>query len=326
MAGNSSSHGDTIQPRKSHEKLKSQQRRWDNSAERSVNERERERDNVGETGKDKELADIKLRNRLRVRKGMRRDSFENAQGSYMSNDSPRQQLNYLLKKRNDVDTLPVPGNITQETWISEHIRSMATDINTPWMTLMQDYCECGDMRVDQSTTTNALVCVAHSTHRTTPCSALEYSLHNLNSVVADVCLITSSDLLDTLDALDTLTPDTQDTQKRCLRKLARIIAHFYSNHRDMFLVCESETGLARRISRLAKRYNILPPYILIWDGDMDAYLDMERESELGDDMCDLNDFKPRRTPAQPSRQLFDVGPVSGEGDDEDSDDYSSDDD
>lgn len=73
MAGNSSSHGDTIQPRKSHEKLKSQQRRWDNSAERSVNERERERDNVGETGKDKELADIKLRNRLRVRKGMRRD-------------------------------------------------------------------------------------------------------------------------------------------------------------------------------------------------------------------------------------------------------------
>lgn len=139
------------------------------------------------------------------------------------------------------------------------------------------------------------MCVSHSAHRRSKCSALDYSIHNLNSISNDLNLSATS----------------FDTQKLVLRKLSRIVSHVYAHHRDLFLVCESETYLAGRIARLAKEYSILPSYILIWD-------EGEKE-ELADD------FGPRRAGSAPSRQLIDVGPVSN-SEESDSDESNSDDD
>lgn len=180
---------------------------------------------------------------------------------------------------------------SENQWIYEHLRRITKELNTPWMTLLQENCRCPEMTAKDA----SFVCVSHSNHRRSKCSALEYSIHNLNSIVDD--LNTSS--------------TSSDTQKTILRKLSRIISHIYAHHRDLFLICESETSLASRIAGLAKQYNIIPSYILIWD------LNDEKDNIDQD-----QDFKPRQTNS--NRQLLDIGPISSEDSDSDSDEYDSD--
>lgn len=77
------------------------------------------------------------------------------------------------------------------------------------------------------------------------------------------------------------------------------------------MICESETSLANRIASLAKQYNIIPSYILIWDlNDEQDNIDQDQ------------DFKPRQTNS--NRRLLDIGPISSEDSDSDSDEYDSD--
>ncbi|TIA89649.1 hypothetical protein E3P99_01970 [Wallemia hederae] len=307
--------GGDMQRKKSHEILKSHQKRFNMSARdrgsgarlnTDQNTPESVQHGVHEQDREDENENGGARKRIRIRRGMRRHSFQNAQCSTSStHDSPfqlQEHLNYLLRNRHPVDAqvkLPQTAHSDSNTtwlWIYEHLRCLARDLNTPWMTLLQDECACPEMKANDAT----FVCVSHCAHRKSKCSAVDYSTHNLNSVADDLN--------------DVSLAGSVDTQKSVLRRLTRIVAHVYAHHRDVFLVCEAETGVARRIAKLSKEYGILPQYIIIWD-------DSDDDKETLDH---ADGFNTRRTPSTP-RQLIDVGPVSA-SEDSDSDEYNSDED
>lgn len=109
-----------------------------------------------------------------------------------------------------------------------------------------------------------------------------------------------------------------DTLKTILRRLSRIFAHTYAHHRDLFLICESETQLGARLSALSRHFNILPPYMIIWNKSKG--MNNDESDNTNDFSDDSHEFRRQPVSRSSTRQLVDVGPISNESSSSDEDD------
>lgn len=121
----------------------------------------------------------------------------------------------------------------------------------PWLTKLQQVCtstgDCDAMRIGD----DVLVCREHNDGR--PCTAQEYIFHAMDAAA------------DTLGGIGVFHSKNTTIPRQSTRlfpgvckQIARVFAHLYRHHGEMFASCEAETSLYARFKCLVETNSLLP--------------------------------------------------------------------
>ncbi|KZT56037.1 Mob1/phocein [Calocera cornea HHB12733] len=138
----------------------------------------------------------------------------------------------------ELTKLPTGGDgeeVEKWAWIYEQIRRLVEDMNHPLITRLQEDCtrsSCPEMRANEWT----YLCSAHGLPTLQQCCAIDYTLHTIDHITAT--LNSSKNFPSRLSIPQT----SQRHISAIARRLARVFAHAYFHHREVFE--ESEVRLS----------------------------------------------------------------------------------
>ncbi|KAF8472070.1 Mob1/phocein [Kalaharituber pfeilii] len=204
---------------------------------------------------------------------------------------------------------PPPG-VDSQLWCYELTRRLTRDLNHLIVALLQDDCtskSCPQMRAGEW----QYLCAVHEPPQS--CCAIDYSCHTLDHAAT---ILTSSKYFPSRLSL------SQQGGKHLssiFRRLYRIFAHAWFQHREVFWEVEGEWGLYLFFKTVAERYNLIP--------EDNLTIPPEAEGPLGEPVDEKDEFS--RGPKRDSGNMATLeatGNVEEKHDknDEDEEDFGSD--
>ncbi|KAH7882475.1 Mob1/phocein [Phlebopus sp. FC_14] len=147
--------------------------------------------------------------------------------------------------------------VDRACWIYEQLRRLAQDLSHPLITMLQQECtrsSCPQMKAGEW----LYLCVAHGNDGAMEqCCAIDYILHTLDSATA---------LLNSPRAFPSRMSIPQTSYKHfssLARRLGRIFAHAYFQHREVFQQAEAESSLYARFLKLTTQFDLIPSDFLV---------------------------------------------------------------
>lgn len=162
-----------------------------------------------------------------------------------------------------------PEGVDGSLWTYEWIRRLAMELNLLIVELMEAHCTCPVMKAKDM----EYLCAVHS-DAPQECSAIDYSVHTLDHAVG---ILTSNKYFASRISIP---PASMKHFSPLLRRLYRILAHAWYEHKDVFWKVEQETSLYKKFMSVADRFNLLPGDVIIMppeanedprDGDEDPF-------------------------------------------------------
>ncbi|KAG9391745.1 Mob1/phocein [Carpediemonas membranifera] len=148
--------------------------------------------------------------------------------------------------------IKIPSDLNEKqylhVWQYENIRAM-TDQLSLLISVVQDQCtphSCPEMRVGQEW---VFLCAAHKTPQ--QCSAIDYMAHTVDA---------TSTVLNSINYFPSRVTIHSKGHKlfaSMARRLARVFAHVYHHHREVFEDFEDQTGLCERFLRFMFEHKLL---------------------------------------------------------------------
>ncbi|KAF9072921.1 Mob1/phocein [Rhodocollybia butyracea] len=147
--------------------------------------------------------------------------------------------------------------VDESCWIYEQLRRLAQDLTHPLITNLQNECTrqtCPQMKAGEW----LYLCVAHGNDGgMEQCCAIDYILHTIDSATA---------LLNSPRAFPSRLSIPAPSYRHfasLARRLGRIFAHAYFQHRALFEQAEAESSLYRRFEEIVARWNLVPTEFLV---------------------------------------------------------------
>ncbi|KAJ1981569.1 hypothetical protein H4R35_000663 [Dimargaris xerosporica] len=161
----------------------------------------------------------------------------------------REYLQTALRRRTQTTQALVeaPTNVDPNVWVYEHLREVCIELNF-FIAYLRDECtreSCPEMVVGEW----RFLCAAHRPPQS--CAALEYIVHTHNGATS--CLTD----IKHFPFLARVPERSMKMLKDIARRLDRVFAHAYHNHRKTFLNFENHYHTYSRFSALINRYSIV---------------------------------------------------------------------
>ena len=217
--------------------------------------------------------------------------------------------------RSDCERLATPPEgIEDSLWCYELTRRLTRDLNMLIVALLQDHCtaqSCPEMRASEW----QYLCAVHDTPQS--CCAIDYSTHTLDHAAT---MLTSNKYF---PSRLTLHPASVKHLASIFRRLYRIFAHAWFQHRHVFWEVEGEHGLYLFFKTVSDRYNLIPQDNLMMPLEAEGVV--EKNGDLaGAEDSEEEDFDEwdRGTSSRGHAERGQPGGDSDDDDDDDDDDYS----
>ncbi|KAF8457801.1 Mob1/phocein, partial [Terfezia claveryi] len=142
-----------------------------------------------------------------------------------------------------------PSGVDPQLWCYELTRRLTRDLNHLIVALLQDNCTnktCPQMRASEW----QYLCAVHDPPQS--CCAIDYSCHTLDHAAT---ILTSSRYF---PSRLSLTAQGGKHLSSIFRRLYRIFAHAWFQHRGVFWEVEGEWGLYLFFKTVSERYNLIP--------------------------------------------------------------------
>eukprot|EP00158_Paraphelidium_tribonemae_P001212 Partr_v1_DN24110_c0_g1_i2_m71286 putative MOB family member 4, phocein len=163
----------------------------------------------------------------------------------------------IMKQPSDIESiLRLPDSQDVEVWQYEHLRIICLEL-TRLVCLLQVKCTpatCVEMKAGEW----LYLCAAHPTPLN--CTAIDYIVHTLDGATT---LLNSSKYF---KSRLTIQPQSLKHFQSIARRLYRIFAHAWYQHRDVFDEFERETHLYERFVRFSLEYKMVPKKLMIIPG------------------------------------------------------------
>ncbi|CAD5221000.1 unnamed protein product [Bursaphelenchus xylophilus] len=144
--------------------------------------------------------------------------------------------------------LTPPKGVDEGVWKYEHLRQFCMELNG-LAVLLQEECTqetCASMNATQSW---IFLCASHKNPK--ECAAIEYTMHTLDGASA---LLNSNRYF---PSRVTLKDASLMKIGSVCRRVYRIFAHAYFEHRKLFDQFEEETCLCRRFTKFVTKYSLM---------------------------------------------------------------------
>ena len=153
--------------------------------------------------------------------------------------------------RDDCQRLATPPDGVEESlWCYELIRRLTRDLNVLIVALLADRCtaqSCPEMRASEW----QYLCAVHESPQS--CCAIDYSTHTLDQAAT---MLTSTKYFPSRLSLH---QGSMRHLASIFRRLYRIFAHAWFQHRHVFWEVEGEHGLYLFFKTVSDRYRLIPP-------------------------------------------------------------------
>ncbi|RPA87518.1 Mob1/phocein [Ascobolus immersus RN42] len=202
-----------------------------------------------------------------------------------------------------------PDGVDPKLWCYELTRRLTRDLNILVVALIQDGCtvqSCPEMRAGEW----QYLCAAHDQPQ--PCCAIEYITHTLDHAAMVLCSTKY------FPSRLSMTTSGNKQLSSIFRRLYRIFAHAWFQHRNVFWTVELEYGLYLFFKTASERFSLIPEDTLTIPREAEDLDGMLAEQRLVHDTITSE----RRNPN--GRELHDFGSNSTDDDDSDSDSDSDD--
>ncbi|KAI8987013.1 Mob1/phocein [Pilobolus umbonatus] len=146
----------------------------------------------------------------------------------------------------------LPENVDKEVWQYEHLRQVCLELSLLIVALETECTKenCPDMKADGW----LYLCAAHPT--TQSCPAIDYIIHTLDGATT---LLNNSKFFPS--RISVPEPSLKHFQS-IARRLYRIFAHAYFQHREIYEYFENDTNLYARFLLLSRTYGLIPPSLI----------------------------------------------------------------
>lgn len=222
--------------------------------------------------------------------------------------------------RDDCQRLATPPDGVEESlWCYELIRRLTRDLNVLIVALLADNCtaqSCPEMRASEW----QYLCAVHESPQN--CCAIDYSTHTLDQAAT---MLTSTKYFPSRLSLH---QGSVRHLASIFRRLYRIFAHAWFQHRHVFWDVEGEHGLYLFFKTVSDRYHLIPPDNMMLPPEAEGLRSDSNGVDLGrgedDDFGEWDRGTQSRTAAEDDEEEEEV-----EDDDEDenySDESESDED
>jgi len=163
----------------------------------------------------------------------------------------QEYLETLIHKRADVtDTVAEPPEIADfALWQYEHLRQVTLELNY-LLVLLDEHCTPKTCPIMKATPSHQYLCAAHT--KAKECNAPDYCVHTLDWAIT---ILTSESYFPSRTSIKSSSiPHLQNVARR----LYRLFAHAFFNHKKIFDQFENETHLTERFLALCTKYNLVP--------------------------------------------------------------------
>eukprot|EP01028_Stygiella_incarcerata_P009696 TRINITY_DN4644_c0_g1_i1.p1 TRINITY_DN4644_c0_g1~~TRINITY_DN4644_c0_g1_i1.p1 ORF type:complete len:233 (+),score=36.79 TRINITY_DN4644_c0_g1_i1:69-701(+) len=150
----------------------------------------------------------------------------------------------------------VPEGLDPALWQYEHLRQFTLELNY-YVVRLNEVCTANVCPIMKATDEWHYLCAAHKEPK--ECCAIDYMIHTLDGAAA--YLNSSKWFPSRLN----VPKGARKSFGSVTRRLYRIFAHAYFNHRAVFDALENETRLCSRFTRFAVEFNLMTKNLLVVD-------------------------------------------------------------
>ncbi|PKI83385.1 hypothetical protein MVES1_002496 [Malassezia vespertilionis] len=141
----------------------------------------------------------------------------------------------------------------EEVWIYGQLVCLVQDMNVPWIVRLQSECGKGahqDTCEAMHVGADVYLCPSHGDSR--PCTAMEYILHSLDTITAQLCSPQH------FPGGAYVPHESVRLFYSMSKQLARIFLHIQLHHGELFAEAEATSSLYARFRMLVEMYDLYP--------------------------------------------------------------------
>ncbi|CUS08308.1 unnamed protein product [Tuber aestivum] len=207
-----------------------------------------------------------------------------------------------------------PEGIEEYLWCYELTRRLTRDLNTLLVALLKDNCtasSCPEMRASEW----QYLCAVHDPPQS--CCAIDYSTHTLDQAATMLCTTRY------FPSRLSLQNASVKHLASIFRRLYRIFAHAWFQHRSVFWEVENEFGLYLFFKTVSEKYSLIPEDNLTLPPEAEGLKSKNSFGEVDSDEEEIDEFD-RRASAREHGQELDEDEDYPDSDESESDEEEAD--